>query len=244
MITKIAEEVNKKQLTRKDYLLPTTANGAMVGGTLGAAANVLPFNRKANPLNTAKKIAGGVGLGGVAGASTGILASPFVGSGIKGLDVVEYEFAEFLTQRVAFLPSVPETLSQSVKMNHSEAQIAARLTELVYRQYAANSEFDPALTLGIITPYRSQVALIKKEIAALGIAELNEILVDTVERFQGSERAEVGGIADEDAVILGEPVFQFGGSTFIKFAEHKVGICRHGRYSFYPIKSISQSLCL
>ncbi|WP_297328639.1 AAA domain-containing protein [uncultured Bacteroides sp.] len=103
-------------------------------------------------------------------------------------EVEEYEFAEFLTQRVAFLPSVPETLSQSVKMNHSEAQIAARLTELVYRQYAANSEFDPALTLGIITPYRSQVALIKKEIAALGIAELNEILVDTVERFQGSER--------------------------------------------------------
>lgn len=88
MITKIAEELNKKQLTRKDYLLPTTANGAMVGGALGAAANVLPFNRKANPLNTAKKIAGGVGLGGVAGASTGILASPFVGSGIKGLDVV------------------------------------------------------------------------------------------------------------------------------------------------------------
>lgn len=98
------------------------------------------------------------------------------------------EFSGLLTRRVAFLPSVPEMLSRSAKMNCSEAQIVARLAEAVYRQYSANSGFNPALTLGVITPYRSQIALIKKEIAALEIAELNDILVDTVERFQGSER--------------------------------------------------------
>ena len=43
-------------------------------------------------------------------------------------------------------------------------------------------------TLGVITPYRSQIALIRKEIQALGISALNEISVDTVERYQGSER--------------------------------------------------------
>ncbi|MCD7941269.1 MAG: AAA domain-containing protein [Bacteroides intestinalis] len=99
------------------------------------------------------------------------------------------EFADVLVSRVAFLPSVPETPSQSAKINHSEAQLTARLAAAVYRQYeASGSGFYAALTLGVITPYRSQIALIKSEIAALGIPVLNDILVDTVERFQGSER--------------------------------------------------------
>lgn len=99
------------------------------------------------------------------------------------------EFADVLVSRVAFLPSVPETPLQSAKINHSEAQLTARLAAAVYRQYeASGSGFHSALTLGVITPYRSQIALIKREIAALGIPVLNDILVDTVERFQGSER--------------------------------------------------------
>ena len=48
--------------------------------------------------------------------------------------------------------------------------------------------FDPAFTLGIITPYRSQIALIRKELQAKGIPQLMEVSVDTVERYQGSER--------------------------------------------------------
>lgn len=86
------------------------------------------------------------------------------------------------------MPSVAGPASQSVKMNQSEACIVARLADAVYRQYTALGDFSPQTTLGVITPYRSQIALIRKEIEALGIAELDGILVDTVERFQGSER--------------------------------------------------------
>lgn len=99
------------------------------------------------------------------------------------------EFADILVRRVAFLPSESEAASQSAKINHFEARLAARLAAAVYRQYeAGDSGFQPAMTLGIITPYRSQIALIKSEIAALGIPALSDVLVDTVERFQGSER--------------------------------------------------------
>ena len=103
-------------------------------------------------------------------------------------ELADCEFASLLTRRVAFIPSVPEPPAQSAKMNHSEAQIVARLSEAVYRQYSSGSGFDSSLTLGIITPYRSQIALIKKTISRLGIPALNDILIDTVERFQGSER--------------------------------------------------------
>ena len=88
--------------------------------------------------------------------------------------------------RLAFYPSIPEKTGTSTKINHSEARIVADLVARIYED--CRTDFDEARTLGIITPYRSQIALIKKEIAALGIPALNRIMVDTVERFQGSER--------------------------------------------------------
>ena len=89
--------------------------------------------------------------------------------------------------RLAFYPSEPEPAGASAKMNHSEARIPARLALTIYQKEGAEN-FNTTRTLGIITPYRSQIALIKQEIARLNIPVLNEILIDTVERFQGSER--------------------------------------------------------
>ena len=88
--------------------------------------------------------------------------------------------------RLAFYPSLPEKAGGTAKINHSEARIVADLAARIYEEHQA--DFDEARTLGIITPYRSQIALIKNEIETLGIPSLNRILVDTVERFQGSER--------------------------------------------------------
>ncbi len=98
------------------------------------------------------------------------------------------EFADILVRRVAFLPSEPEPALQPLKINHTEARIVARLAAAVYHQYGRTSGFSPQSTLGIITPYRSQIALIRKELAATRIPQLNDVPVDTVERFQGSER--------------------------------------------------------
>lgn len=95
-------------------------------------------------------------------------------------------WSKLITSRISFIPSLPHKNSSTGKINKYEAQIVARIAYHVYQYY--KEEFDPNHTLGIITPYRSQIAMIKKELSFLSIPSLNEITVDTVERYQGSER--------------------------------------------------------
>ena len=93
------------------------------------------------------------------------------------------------TSRLAFFPSIREASGRSNKVNPDEALIAARLVKAIYHLCQRNDRpFVPEKTVGVITPYRSQISLIKKEIYGFGIPELNGITIDTVERFQGSQR--------------------------------------------------------
>lgn len=96
--------------------------------------------------------------------------------------------APLLVKRVAFIASRPEPYTSSCKVNHDEASIVARIAEAIYYQYLYTDGFDESHTLGIIAPYRSQVALIRAALERLGIEPLRHVMVDTVERYQGSER--------------------------------------------------------
>ena len=69
---------------------------------------------------------------------------------------------------------------------YAEAHVIADFAAEIYRRVGGG--FDAATTLGVIVPYRSQISAVKQCIHALGIDRLNQITVDTVERFQGSQR--------------------------------------------------------
>ncbi len=97
-------------------------------------------------------------------------------------------FAELMRKRVAFIPAQAEPNFQTLKINHSEARLVACLAAALYARLILLEGFDVKRTLGIIAPYRSQIALIKTELANMSIPLLNEVTVDTVERYQGSER--------------------------------------------------------
>lgn len=87
---------------------------------------------------------------------------------------------------VHFIPSTRDRSAVSGKTNRNEARIVAEIAREVYLIH--KETFHPDRTLGIITPYRSQIALIRNELQTLGIPALDAISIDTVERYQGSER--------------------------------------------------------
>lgn len=74
----------------------------------------------------------------------------------------------------------------SDKVNTAEARIVADVLRRICRFYG--KRFDAQKTVGVIVPYRNQIAMIRKEIERLGIPGLENISIDTVERYQGSQR--------------------------------------------------------
>lgn len=92
-----------------------------------------------------------------------------------------------LERRMVFIPAeAPDHLTCSDKTNPNEARIVATLLGHIYR--LTESRFDLNRTVGVIVPYRNQIAMIRKEIARLQLPALQDISIDTVERYQGSQR--------------------------------------------------------
>ena len=81
-----------------------------------------------------------------------------------------------IEQRVLFVPSTTD----------NEAELVAGLVGRIHH-FVAHA-FEPEKTIGIIVTYRSQIAPIRNAISRLGIASLENISIDTVERYQGSQR--------------------------------------------------------
>ena len=74
----------------------------------------------------------------------------------------------------------------SAKVNTEEARIVADLVRRLYRQMGTT--FDAQKSIGIIVPYRNQIAMIRKELEQLRLPTIDKISIDTVERYQGSQR--------------------------------------------------------
>ena len=76
----------------------------------------------------------------------------------------------------------------SNKINYNEADTIVSLVQSILKVYAQSNEPLRTAQIGIIAPYRNQIALIKQKLALANIPEHDQISVDTVERYQGSQR--------------------------------------------------------
>ena len=61
-------------------------------------------------------------------------------------------------------------------------------TVVAIYERVGESTFRASQTVGVIVPYRNQIAAVRHAIDAYGIAPLHDITIDTVERYQGSQR--------------------------------------------------------
>ena len=77
--------------------------------------------------------------------------------------------------RVLFLPSDQDSV------------LVADLLRRLHRQIGSK-HFDANHSIGVIVTYRHQISQIRREILKLGLPQLTDISIDTVERYQGSQR--------------------------------------------------------
>lgn len=126
-------------------------------------------------------------------------------SGLK-IQNSKYKYPNGIVQilnahRIAFIASPRVGNTTAMKTNQVEAEIIAATVMQIFSSTA--DSFDEAQTIGIIVPYRNQIATIRNAIDAayrtmFGNADskqdeaqrnkLHNITIDTVERYQGSQR--------------------------------------------------------
>lgn len=106
--------------------------------------------------------------------------------------------------RVLFLPAA------------DEASLVVDVLRRLYRQIGSE-RFDAARSIGVIVTYRHQIAQIHRKLVQLGLPQLEGITIDTVERYQGSQRDVIiysTGVQDQDGLdFLTSNCFEEDGHT-------------------------------
>ncbi|MCD8318103.1 MAG: AAA domain-containing protein, partial [Paraprevotella sp.] len=103
--------------------------------------------------------------------------------------------------RMGFISVMPEETEGNEKSNRNEAETVARLVETLYELFRLNKmDTDLPRHVGIIVPFRAQIAMIRKSLDRRHIPGSDAITVDTVERYQGSQR---------DVIIFSTTVSRF-----------------------------------
>ena len=96
------------------------------------------------------------------------------------------------TRRIAFVATEQPKDSVSDKVNQTEAEMIAATVMKIY-ELEGPDRFDVDKTVGVIVPYRNQIATVRMAIDKISgpktqASTLHDITIDTVERFQGSQR--------------------------------------------------------
>ncbi len=104
--------------------------------------------------------------------------------GMELRQIVPNEKSSLFSERLLFIPSASTLAETYLKTNQREANITINL---VSRWLAKIKEMGLPWNIGVITPFRAQIAAITY-LAHLRQIDLSSVTIDTVERYQGGAR--------------------------------------------------------
>ena len=97
-----------------------------------------------------------------------------------------------LSTRLGFIPVINPAKDMDSKVNEAESELCAKVVSILLKRDACidgtGARPYKAGEIGVIVPFRNQIANVRGLLAQKLGEGLDDILVDTVERFQGSER--------------------------------------------------------
>lgn len=94
---------------------------------------------------------------------------------------------QVLQKRMIFMPTAVDYLGTTSKTNKHEAQKIGDLVVCFQKIYQFNDKILTKKSIGIITPYRAQIAQIQEVLREREV-DLDLLTIDTVERYQGGAR--------------------------------------------------------
>lgn len=92
------------------------------------------------------------------------------------------------TVRMGFLHVKKTSRSDNNKINAEEANVVAEIVRAIVELNGSNPDFSLAAHVGVIVPFRNQIAIVLKRLRELGVEGAEQLVIDTVERLQGGQK--------------------------------------------------------
>lgn len=140
------------------------------------------------------------------------LIQPLPYSGLSSGTDIEKNIS---TGRVCFFPTRIDLTDASGKSNQYEALMIVKIIEVLNQYFRDQGKILHPSDLGIITPYRAQIACIKEHLLQNGL-DAGAYNIDTVERYQGSARR----------IIMYAPCLNYPGQLKTLRSMNKEGVDR------------------
>lgn len=91
--------------------------------------------------------------------------------------------------RMGFVHVSAPDVSDNVKANKKEAEVVSNIVEaLIQLNERSGAPLSLPKQLGIIVPFRNQISMVRASLRTRGVPDVDNITIDTVECFQGSQR--------------------------------------------------------